>query len=602
MKILSKYKKGLVKVAKSVFTVQISLLAAGGMLLSSCGDFLEIEPQNEITLDKFWNEKSDVEAILAGCYSTMQGYPIISRMMIWGEYRSENVNYCGDGNDDQSLERLLKENITANNYYTTWGDFYTIINRCNTVLKYAPGVADVDPSYSQSQLKAHIAEAVALRSLMYFYLIRTFRDVPYSEEAFLDDDQQMAIPATSFDDVLSKLITSLEAVKNDALTAYQQGAAYSSYYNTGRVTKTAIYAMLADMYLWQKNYAKCIEYANWVIEQKKIQAEQSSYTASEFANFGGYPIIGTRYRSQKNTYGQSFNAIFVNGNSLESIFELTFIKGSGDTQLSNGPFSNFYGGQGRSPMVKASSYVAQDEVDKSYKVFDAKNAGLDARAYENLIYTSNTPTGINKNTCQSGFQLNDVPTNKDFFKNSRWGQQYPTTGTDHVSQNKANFIFYRTTDVMLMAAEAASQLINDTEGGITEDADVRYRDMAFNLVNAVNKRSLMQETLKDTLVLKDYNTKEKITNLVYQERARELMFEGKRYFDLVRHAQRDGDTKYIREQCSNKNPDLKSVINSKMQKMDAIYWPYNIDEIKANSFLKQNSAFGSGENDSYKAN
>ena len=28
--------------------------------LSSCSDFLEIEPQNEIILEKFWNEKADV--------------------------------------------------------------------------------------------------------------------------------------------------------------------------------------------------------------------------------------------------------------------------------------------------------------------------------------------------------------------------------------------------------------------------------------------------------------------------------------------------------------------------------------------------------------
>jgi hypothetical protein len=33
--------------------------------------------------------------------------------------------------------------------------------------------------------------------------------------------------------------------------------------------------------------------------------------------------------------------------------------------------------------------------------------------------------------------------------------------------------------------------------------------------------------------------------------------------------------------------------------MDAIYWPYNNDEIKVNKNLVQNPAFSSGENDSY---
>jgi hypothetical protein len=39
-----------------------------------------------------------------------------------------------------------------------------------------------------------------------------------------------------------------------------------------------------------------------------------------------------------------------------------------------------------------------------------------------------------------------------------------------------------------------------------------------------------------------------------------------------------------------------------MKKMDAIYWPYNLDELKVNPYLIQNSAFGSGENSSYDAN
>jgi hypothetical protein len=34
--------------------------------------------------------------------------------------------------------------------------------------------------------------------------------------------------------------------------------------------------------------------------------------------------------------------------------------------------------------------------------------------------------------------------------------------------------------------------------------------------------------------------------------------------------------------------------------MDAIYWPYNVNELKVNANLVQNPAFGSGENDSYK--
>ncbi len=96
-------------------------------------------------------------------------------------------------------------------------------------------------------MKANIAEVTAIRSLCYFYLIRTFRNVPYVTEPSIDDSKNYRIPASSFDEVLAHIIADLEAVKNDAIRIYGE---YSDD-NINRITRYAIYAMLADMYLWQ---------------------------------------------------------------------------------------------------------------------------------------------------------------------------------------------------------------------------------------------------------------------------------------------------------------------------------------------------------------
>lgn len=37
---------------------------------SSCEDFLNIKPLNDIVLENFWDEKSDVDNMISGCYST----------------------------------------------------------------------------------------------------------------------------------------------------------------------------------------------------------------------------------------------------------------------------------------------------------------------------------------------------------------------------------------------------------------------------------------------------------------------------------------------------------------------------------------------------
>ena len=110
---------------------------------------------------------------------------------------------------------------------------------------------------------------------------------------------------------------------------------------------------------------------------------------------------------------------------------------------------------------------------------------------------------------------------------------------------------------------------------------------------------MYQYPLKDTLNVNSYASKDKIVELVYSERQRELMFEGKRYYDLVRRAMREGKTDYLRGKAKQRDSESASVIDSKLTRMEAIFWPYNLDELKVNKNLVQNPAFGSGENQSW---
>ena len=569
------------------------------LALSSCSDFLETEPKDRVTLEKFWNEKGDVEAIISGIYNKMAEYQVVSRMMIWGEFRSENVIDNQSTVDDINLQRFMKENINASNGYTYWGDLYTVINRCNTVIHYAPGIAAKDPSYKESEVHAHIAEMTALRSLMYFYLIRTFRNVPYSTEAYLEDSQNLVKPASSFEEVLDSCIQALESVKGWALTSYPEASGEASNFNTGRITRDAIYAILCEMYLWKQDYQQCIAYADLLIENKKKKAKDENYSESAFNDFNGYPLLSSRYSSggSENRYGYAFNNIFVEGNSLESIFEINYLKtGNVEDRISNTAVGNIFGGLGHTPYVTYSMYIGNDAIDGNNKVFSA----ADVRPYEDM---NNFGSYINKYTTAGATLLTGSATTvKNLTK--RYSSQYRTKGSDtKVSYNKSNYILYRISDIMLLKAEALTQLMKD--GQTTLDAvDASYRDQAFELVDAVNKRSLFYTTATisaspDVLKVTDYDNKEKITNLVYDERHRELLFEGKRYFDLVRRAMREGNVEYLLTNVLNKDVEMKSAINGIMKDMNGIFLPYNLDELKVNPYLQQNPAFPSGENSSF---
>lgn len=557
-----------------------SLVGLTGFTVSSCSDFLELEPLNEIVLEKFWNEEGDVEDIVRGCYSAMQSQIVVDRMMAWGEFRSDNLVGGTNVNNDVSLSNIFKENINASNAYTSWGEFYDVINRCNTVLYYAPQVAAKDPYYTESELNATRAEVTAIRDLMYFYLIRAFRDVPYTTQPYLDDTQKMDQPALPFDAVLDSLIQNLESVKDYAVRRYP---VTNKYYQRGRITQEAIHAMLCEMYLWKQDYNNAVRYADLVINNKLNDYEerrQESSTNTERL-VDGFPLINDAPTSG-NVYGTAYSSIFGSGNSTESIFELIYM--DDNTQLSNGAVSVRYGNATTFPgYVKVADFIGADVKDATYEVFRDQ---YDTRYYENIQPAQGGSSyGVNKYSTQT-VMVSATSTTVSTGYGGLWPADYC----------HANWIVYRLSDIMLLKAEALTQMINESDS--TEQGKA-YNDtlkqQALTIINAVSKRSSCSSTYK---AFASPDTKLDLANMILEERQRELMFEGKRWFDLVRRSLRDGNTGYLM-QMTGRKASANSGAQSKLSRIDAIFWPYNIDELKVNSSLVQNPAFGSGENSSY---
>ena len=88
-----------------------------------------------------------------------------------------------------------------------------------------------------------------------------FRDIILEGDFFIGQ--------TKFDVVLDSLIYDLERVKKYAVNKYTLETA-----NTGRFTRAAIYAMLADMYLWKGDWDKVIENCEWVTERKLFEYKE----------------------------------------------------------------------------------------------------------------------------------------------------------------------------------------------------------------------------------------------------------------------------------------------------------------------------------------
>jgi hypothetical protein len=135
---------------------------------------------------------------------------------------------------------------------------------------------------------------------------------------------------------------------------------------------------------------------------------------------------------------------------------------------------------------------------------------------------------------------------------------------------------------MLMEAEALVERNDSMDSKKAVDLE-----KAFELVSAVYQRANLKG---EALRVKDYSTQDAMRALVLEERHRELMFEGKRWFDLVRKARRDGSNSDMLDLATRKYTNPGSV-KSKWIKPDMLYLPIHEDELKVNPKLVQNPEY-----------
>lgn len=554
---------------KSIKKLRVLCIPCILCVMSSCSDFLDILPMNEVVLENYWTEKGDVTSVMNSCYETLESGDCLVRMGVWGELRSDNLRL--GANVPNEINEILKENLLPSNPMCNWSRFYQAINRCNTVCYYAPQVQAIDPNYTEEEMRANVAEATAIRALCYFYLIRTFRDVPYTTQPSIDDSQEYVIPATPFKDVLDSLIVDLERVKGDAVRRYYTDDSPNAYQNSCKITRAAIYALLADLYLWKGDWDNSIKYCDLVIDQKREQYKEMidrEGNVNNIALFGDIPMILEKPVGST-VCGNTYNEIFGEGNSFESIFELYFSTGQSQQ---NTWISSYYGNNNNvMGRLSAPDFLAKDVALGTNNVFKK----TDGRIYESTELT-NSRYAITKFTRRSvSYSTQNVSSEKDLgLVSSR------RSGGD------ANWIFYRLSDMMLIKAEALIQ----------KGAD--YYVPAFMLINAVNKRAndVTTTSRSDTLKLADYSdSKASMEELLMAERQREFMFEGKRWFDLVRLAQRDGDNSRLISWTSRKYIENVNAIKIKLADPNIIYFPYAKSELKVNPLLKQNPAFDTGD-------
>lgn len=612
-----------------------AFLAAGaGMGLTSCDDFLTITPSSSIVEEDFWQDKNDLDGAVFACYKRIVDNDVLTNYIYWGELRSDNVERSSTTSSTGQIAQVMNANLLPTHSMFNWASMYNAINYCNKVLVHGPEVIANDESFSESDWKPIQAEIVTLRALCHFYLARTFGEVPYITTDYNNDSQELRAPQSTQLQVLDNIIADLESIKDQAMVDYGNNVD-----NHGRITRKAVYALLADVYLWrasykaggnqpftkvalssnykgtataeelasrheeysstaESDYQKCSEYCDLVIEA--IKKEKIEYINKNGLNPGGGDItlgldelLETNDQSSNSvavkTYG-AYKSLFGTGNADESIFELQVDGTSYSNSMITSCFWNISDSKAGS-LTGAKALLEGVESTPNTTTASSMFTKTDYRRWESLRFTKIGQTDfelakyINRDVSQS------VGTTSIYLTDNNSSNLSVTYSEREKSNVDANWIVYRLSDIYLMKAEAMTQLSADEEN---LKSAFKYVREVFKRSNPYAYRPNNPTASNDSLKFDNFSTQAGMERLVLDERQREFVGEGKRWYDLVRYALRRGNTADMLNILTRKYTNSGS-IQAKLADMQSLYSPINKSDIRNNNLLYQNGVWSTNE-------
>lgn len=272
--------------------IAIALL---GFSFSSCSDFLEQNPQTDLSENDFYKTADDILSTVNGVYSSLQEGDIYGNWYVFGEIPSDNTRnqLSGSVTTQNEFDQFYidTQNSMIANF---WKAAYKVINRTNTVLGRIDGI-----EINTELANRYKLECKFIRALMYFNLVRVYGDVP------------LVLKEISISESYDILREPKENVYNQIIADLKEAQDLPVSYSTaedGRATQGAAKALLANVYMTLHKYA----------EAETILAE--------IINSGQYSLL-------ENTPGSlnidGYKNVFspVNHNSKEGIFEIQFLKG-----------------------------------------------------------------------------------------------------------------------------------------------------------------------------------------------------------------------------------------------------------------------------------
>ena len=329
-------------------TVCISVVAAI-LALSSCNNFFnpkqEIKPtQNELFDD--WYEYRSADMALYGLQQRL-----VEQLVVLGELRADMLTVTP--NADADLVAVNDFQFSKDNKYVSPTNFFLLINSCNNFIHILetkhPEV--LDPASPVSNYDRLYGEAVCMRAWAYFNAVRIYGKVPFIPESLVTMDEINNFVNTDGTYVDSVYIDygldgyhNIDTIYNKPVTLHKQlmdinavidkfvpqlenlkaiGVNYAIDNNdaTWEITTWSTWswhALLGQLYLYRGNLAKA-EYHFHQIMYNSSSGNRYEIT-NAFANNNWKNIFST-IDNREDIYVLWFNKNYFQENSFQDLFE-----------------------------------------------------------------------------------------------------------------------------------------------------------------------------------------------------------------------------------------------------------------------------------------
>lgn len=443
------------------------------LVSTACSDdFLDRYPKGRwhhgnYTPDDTLDKGILVEAKLAEAYATLRGWPFCWANFGMNNYTTPDVEKGSTPSDGGDITQFKSLSYTASNapiadYYSAC---YSSIYFSNEALALASALDD-----TESMKNKYLAEALFLRSVMYFRLAQAFGGVPYVDKVLGQDEKT---PARSSRD---EIWQNLEHDLNIAIPLLPSRNTLLGSSNEGRATQNAARAVLAKVYMYQRNWSSALGMTTAIISSGdnslNTPYDQIFTEAEEYGNESVFEVYCEERPSEQIYLGSQFAQI----QGIRGIPNL----GWGFNAPSQVLMDAYETGDPR----KAASVIADGDV------LDGKKVRADASGYKffnKKAYTNLSERGV-------------------------YGRPPEAQGT------WVNIRIIRYADVVLMHAEAACEM-GDTNEALAklEMVRARARGGGNNILPKITTPNIDELRAK-----------------IHQERRIELAMEWERFYDLVR--------------------------------------------------------------------